>query len=138
MASHWSDTEPGDTRRLPSNARVVIVDHAPMDTSAAIVDVVTSCGVAPRQVPPGSQIDSRAGECAIALVRVAGPPSSQAAVLDEVRRLKAGGYTVLCCATASSRWPLGVRCRLLLCGASDVFDSGAPGFARELRARLDA
>src|SRR5690349_7024597 len=81
MASHWSETEPGDPHRVRSNARVVIVDHAPKATPAAIVEVLTSCGVTPRLVPPGSPIDPRARECAIALVRADGPPLPRAAVL---------------------------------------------------------
>jgi len=115
----------------------VIVDHVPEETPAAIVDVMTSCGVTPRLVPPGSPIDTRASECAIALVRADGRPSPHAPVLDDVRRLKTAGFTVIGCAAASSRWPLGVRCRLLLSGASDVFDTTAPGFAREFRERLE-
>jgi DNA-binding NtrC family response regulator len=83
-------------------------------------------------------VEPRPDECGIALVAVAEQPSIHAPVLDDVRRLKTHGYIVLCYGEGAGRWPLGVQCRLLLAGASDLFDSTAPTFARGLRERLDA
>jgi transcriptional regulator with GAF, ATPase, and Fis domain len=137
MDSQRSDTEPGNTHRVRNNPRIVIVNHAPTEAAVAIDDVIASCAVVPRRVSPGSHIDRRADECGIALVVADGPPSFQAPVLEDVRRLKIGGFVVLCCARDANTWPLGVRCRLLISGAAEVFDSTASGFTHDLRQRLD-
>jgi DNA-binding NtrC family response regulator len=137
MVSQRSDTDLGDSKRVRStHAHIVFVDHAPTEAADQIDAIAASCGVTPLRVSPGSPIDRRADECGIALVIVASPPSAQAAVLEDVRRLAASGLTVLCCARGADAWPLGVRCRLLLSGGADVFDSGAPDFVDRLRHRL--
>jgi two-component system response regulator AtoC len=137
MDSQRSDTQPGNTQRAGNYPRIVIVNHAPTEAAAAIDDVVASCAVV-RRVSPGSHIDRRADEIGIAIIIVAGPPSLQAPVLEDVCRFRLGGFTVLCCARDSNAWPIGVRCRLLISGAADVFDSDASGFAHDLRQRLEA
>src|SRR5262245_7088679 len=136
MASQRSNTESGDTPRARDRARIVIVDRQPTEATGEIDEVVTSCRATTRRVSPGSNIEQNADDCRIALVAAYGQPTSRAPVLDDVRRLKALGFTVLCYAKGADVWPLGVRCRLLLTGATDVFDSAATDFARELRERL--
>ena len=70
------------------------------------------------------------------LVAVAEPPSSQATILGDIRRLSDQGSTVLCYASGASLWPLGALCRLLLAGATHVFDSDDHAFASTLRGQL--
>jgi DNA-binding NtrC family response regulator len=136
MASYRSEDEHGHSRSAGDNARIVIVDQRPTEAGAEIDEVMARCRVTAHRVCPGCSVERRAEDCGIALVAVAEQPAPHSPVLDEVRRLKEDGYTVLCYANGAGAWPLGAQCRLLLAGASDVFDSGAPGFARELRERL--
>jgi transcriptional regulator with PAS, ATPase and Fis domain len=93
---------------------------------------------------PKAQIDdvlshcrSDSPDCRIAVIGVVDRPLADATVLDDIRRLKAEDWTVLCYADGASTWPLGVQCRLLLAGASHLLDSSAAGFGRELRDRVD-
>jgi DNA-binding NtrC family response regulator len=139
MDSYRSDEEHGHTRSAGDNARIVIVDHRPTEAGVEVEidEVMARCRVTPRRVCPGCKLERRADDCEIALVAFAEQPTLHAPVLEDVRRLKAGGFTVLCYAEGSAAWPLGVQCRLLLAGASDLFDSGAPTFAGGLRERLD-
>ena len=138
MDSQKNHSESGDTRQAFNNARVVIVDPAPTEAAAKIAEIVASCGATPCRVSVGSLLEGRCDGCAIAIVAVAIPPSARAAVLDDVRHLKQTGYTVLCSAAGASEWPLGVRCRLLLAGAAEVFDSRTADFAGSLRGYFES
>jgi DNA-binding NtrC family response regulator len=133
-----SNTESGDTPRARDHVRIVVVDRESAQAAPAIDDVTVSCRVTTRRVSPGSVVERHADDCGIALVAVCEEPRSHAPVLDDVRRLKANGFTVLCYAKGADAWPLGVRCRLLLSGAADMFDSAAAEFARELGQRVRA
>jgi transcriptional regulator with GAF, ATPase, and Fis domain len=132
MASQRSNTDSGDTRAR-DRARIVIVDCRPSETEVEVNEVMVTCRVTTRRVSPGTFITRDCDDCGIALVAVDGQPSSHAPVLDDVQHLSANGFTVLCYANGAQAWPIGVRCRLLVSGASEVLDSGATAFADELR-----
>ena len=135
MVSHF-DTASGDTARDCERVRIVVVDREPLEAASAIDDVMVACRVKPRRVSPGAPTEYHPDDWGIALVAIREEPLSHSPVLDDIHRLKANGFTVLCYAKSAAAWPIGARCRLLLSGASDLFDSSAPGFARELCQRL--
>src|SRR5262245_26297272 len=104
MASKRSDTGPGNTAGDRNNSRIVIVNHAPTEAAAAIDGILALCDATSCRVSPGSRIERRSDECGIALVLAAGPPEPRAPVLDDLRRLKTDGFTVLCCASDAHAW----------------------------------
>src|ERR1051326_1853121 len=130
------NTDPGDTPRVRDSPRVVIVDREPMEAAREVDAVVAYCHATARRVSPGSPVERTTGDASVALVVVHAAPSPSAAVLHDISRLKAGGYTIVCYARGADAWLLPERCRLLASGASDVFDTATPGFAGELRERV--
>ena len=100
-------------------ARFVVVHDPKLKTSAAVDEVAALC-------------ESTDGDFHIALVGLAHHPDCQAPILDAIRRLKSDGHVVVCYAPGAHDWPVGAQCRLLLAGASHVFDSSASTFRREL------
>jgi transcriptional regulator with GAF, ATPase, and Fis domain len=71
----------------------------------------------------------------VGLVRLVGAqPEDQE--LDAIRDLAAKGVQVLSYGDYAETWPLGARCRALLAGACDVFDSARPDFIDTLRERV--
>jgi transcriptional regulator with GAF, ATPase, and Fis domain len=103
-----------------------------IDVDAALAP----CGLAVRRVTD-LNLDTRASaECHLALVSWAWLPKDHASMFEELSRLKGRGYTVFCCAPSATTWPLALQCRLLLAGASHIFDSTAATFANDLRDRV--
>ncbi|HEX4567262.1 MAG TPA: sigma-54 dependent transcriptional regulator [Vicinamibacterales bacterium] len=114
----------------------MIVDREPSEAAREIGDVMAYCHAIARRVSPGSLVERTDGDAGLALVAVDAAPSSDAPVLHDISRLKASGFIVLCYASGADAWHLAERCRLLVSGASDVFDVDARAFVFELRQRL--
>jgi DNA-binding NtrC family response regulator len=133
-------TLPNDDDKAPPGAptavRLVVVHDPRMERVPDIDDVLARCGLTPNWIPPSRFPHKSAGPSRLALVGIAEQPVTRSPVLDDIRRLKSDGCTVLCYARGASTWTLGVRCRLLLAGAAHVFDTAEAGFASELNARL--
>jgi transcriptional regulator with GAF, ATPase, and Fis domain len=85
----------------------------------------------------GALTQLRRGASDVAVVAVTTEPASQAPVLKAIDAWKRRGFTVLCYGAGASTWTLGAKSRLLIVGASHVLDTTQPGFAGELRERLD-
>jgi len=136
MPTHPNDHDTPVPPSARTAVRLVVVHDPRMEKFPEIDDVLARCGLTPNWIAPSRFPRRSATACGIALVGVAEQPTTHAAVLEDIRRLKIEGCTVLCYARGAGTWTLGVRCRLLLAGASHVFDTADPGFASDLRARL--
>ena len=69
----------------------------------------------------------------VALVGIGEPPFQENSnILDVIRDLKLKEFEVICYGNKVFAWPIGVRCRLLLSGASLLLDSSSGGFSVEL------
>src|SRR5215468_8014271 len=127
MPTHPNDDDTKAPQGTRTAVRLVVVHDPRMEKVPAIDDVLARCDLTPNWIPP-SRYPRRSGTaCGIALVGVAEQPATHATVLDDIRRLKIEGCTVLCYARGAGTWSLGVRCRLLLAGASHVFDTDEAG-----------
>ena len=72
----------------------------------------------------------------IALVQLEDRPTENASVLARIRAYKQIDFTVLAYAEGAERWPLRIRCLLLVAGASHLLDSGQSGFECRLSCLL--
>jgi len=69
----------------------------------------------------------------LALVALGEEQSQSADCLDLIRSLKQKGFTVISYAPDIFSWPIALRCRALLSGASLMFDSSSPTFFENLQ-----
>ncbi len=112
---------------------------APATHSLPVIDAaLAACALTSRRITDSEVTSAHRAddECGVALVALAAMSHQGSRALETLRSLRQLGYTVFCCAEDSSGWPLGVHCRLLLAGASHVFDTAASSFATDLRARI--
>ena len=115
----------------------VLVCAPPAHSLPAIDAALASCALTSRRIADSDvRTAPRGDDGGVALVALAEIPHQGTLALETLRSLRQLGYTVFCCAADASEWPLGVHCRLLLAGASHVFDTAAPSFATDLRSRI--
>lgn len=112
------------------NTSVVVCDRDP-ERLQLIADTVAATGAQPHKIADAVQI--RAGsECRVALIALGNSAADATDILDLVVALKTKGIKVLSYAPDLLSWPIAVRCRALLSGASLLFDSSAPDFRKNL------
>lgn len=102
-----------------------------------VARVVAECGA--RLYDAGSFAAAEEGTArggSIVLVALDECPEAGTPLAGHIDALKRRGLTIICYGDGVGLWPLGRRCNLLLAGALDLLDSGAPEFPRELARTL--
>jgi two-component system nitrogen regulation response regulator GlnG len=79
-----------------------------------------------------SQVE-RSQHCHLAVVALGAYPTSDDLGLEAVRSLRRKGFQVICHEEGVQSWPLRIRCRVLLAGASWLLDSTRGEFAQALQ-----
>jgi transcriptional regulator with PAS, ATPase and Fis domain len=96
--------------------------------------VVTDCGARPYWVEQLGDIEKAArSSCCAAVVALGMYQTDDALASKAVGCMKQAGLTVIAHERGAHAWPVGVRCRALLAGASCVLDSEEAGFGLELQ-----
>jgi transcriptional regulator with PAS, ATPase and Fis domain len=96
--------------------------------------VVTDCGARSYCVEHLSEIEKAAcSSCCAAVVSLGMYQTDNTLAAKVVDCMKQAGLTVIAHEGGAHSWPVGVRCRALLAGASCVLDSEEDGFEMELQ-----
>ena len=96
--------------------------------------VVTDCGARSYCVEQLSEITKAAcSSCCAAVVSLGTYQTDNTLVLKVVDCMKQAGLTVIAHERGARAWPVGMRCRALLAGASCVLDSEESSFETELQ-----
>jgi DNA-binding NtrC family response regulator len=100
--------------------------------------VIADCGVEPRWIEPAAALldADDTPSSGFAIIAPGARPAPGDPGLAVIGALARRGLTVICYEDGAQSWPLGVQCRALLAGASELLDSGKPEFAQELRRTL--
>jgi transcriptional regulator with PAS, ATPase and Fis domain len=127
-----------DSYQITSPQGTVIVWDHHCSRLGLIDRVVSECGATSLFLGGLADVDrlQRCISCCAALVALGVCPTEDTLSLEVIRRLKKIGLSVISYEQDSSAWPLGIRCRALLAGASCVLDSGKVEFIQELRRML--
>ena len=96
--------------------------------------VVSDCGARTYRVEEWDDVEKALWSSCCAAVVALGPYQTDEALTSKViGRMKQAGLTVVAHERGAQSWSVGLRCRVLLAGASCVLDSDESGFSRELR-----
>ncbi len=115
------------------NTSVLLWDANP-ERSRLVGQIVSSCGARSREITDISHlvgIKYSSHQC-VALVGLGESHEQAIGSLNVIRALKFKGLKVISYAPELFSWPIAVRCRALLSGASLLFDSSADTFSEEL------
>ena len=104
-------------------ARLRLIDH-----------VVSDCGAHAYRVEELGDIEQApCSSCCAAVVALGTYQTDDTLVSKVLGRMKQAGLTVIAHEQGAHSWSVGLRCGVLLAGASCVLDSEEPGFSQELR-----
>lgn len=96
--------------------------------------VVTDCGARPYWVGQLSDIEKAArSSCCAAVVALGTYQTDDTLASKVVGSMKQAGLTVIAHEWGTQAWPVAMRCRALLAGASCVLDSEDAGFGQQLQ-----
>ena len=96
--------------------------------------VVSDCGAQANWVEELSAIEATScSSCCAAVIALGTFPTDDTLVAEIIGRMKQAGLTVIAHERGTHAWPVGVRCRALLAGASCVLDSEEASFSQELQ-----
>ena len=96
--------------------------------------VVSDCGAQVYRVAELSDIEqARCSSCCVAVIALGPYPREDNLVSKVIGRMKQAGLRVIAHEQGAHSWSVGLRCRVLLDGASCVLDSEEPGFSQELQ-----
>lgn len=116
-----------------SRWKVMLWDSQPSRLQI-IKRVVTHCGARPYCAEQLADIESAvSSSCCAAVVALGMFRTDDTLASNVVGCMKRAGLTVLAHERGVHSWPVGLRCRALLAGASCVLDSEALGFEDELQ-----
>jgi transcriptional regulator with GAF, ATPase, and Fis domain len=137
----WSDRNSAplyapqpDPPHTPDSDRTIIIWDHQRSRPRLISRVAEACGVRPCWVNKFAtleQVECGHG-CSIAVVALGTCPAPGDPALKVIRHLKQKGFTIISYEEGAQVWPLGVRCRALLAGASWVLDSATAEFTHGL------
>lgn len=112
----------------------VVLWESQSDRLRLIERVVTECGARPCCVEQLVDIEQVArSPCCAAVVALGMYQTDDTLASKAVSCMKRVGLTVLAHERGAHAWPVGIRCRALLAGASCVLDSEEDGFGPELQ-----
>lgn len=96
--------------------------------------VVSDCGAQANWVEELSAIEKTpCSSCCAAVIALGSFPTDDTLAAEIIGRMKQAGLTVIAHERGARSWPVGLRCRVLLEGASCVLDSEEAGFSQELQ-----
>ena len=96
--------------------------------------VVSDCGAHTYRVEELDDIEKAScSSCCAAVVALGTYQADDTLASKVIGRMKQAGLTVIAHEQDAHSWSVGLRCRVLLDGASSVLDSGEAGFSQELR-----
>ena len=96
--------------------------------------VVSDCGAHTYRVEELDDIEKAScSSCCAAVVALGTSRTDDTLASKVIGRMKQAGLTVIAHEQDAHSWSVGLRCRVLLDGASSVLDSGEAGFSQELR-----
>jgi transcriptional regulator with PAS, ATPase and Fis domain len=118
----------------PLRYTTVLIWDANPERLNVIARVVKSCGAEAQEIRTTPQVNAAAYSTrqSIALVSLGESQSEAPEGLSVIRPLKLKGFKVLSYAPGVFSWPIALRCRALLSGASLLFDSSTPTFSEDL------
>lgn len=100
-----------------------------------IAQIVVATGATAIPIQDLKEVRSFGGR-SVAVVGLGESPFNADASLSIVEQLKTNGFKVIAYAPNLLSWPIAIRCRILLSGASLLVDSLSPDFAAELSQAL--
>lgn len=96
--------------------------------------VVSDCGAHTYRVEELDDIEKAScSSCCAAVVALGTSRTDDTLASKVIGRMKQAGLMVIAHEQDAHSWSVGLRCRVLLDGASSVLDSGEAGFSQELR-----
>jgi two-component system, NtrC family, nitrogen regulation response regulator GlnG len=100
--------------------------------------IISACGARPCYIETVSALShvERSQYCHLAVVALGRDLSSDDLGLEATRSLRRQGFQVICHGEGVQSWPLSIRCRVLLAGASSLLDSIQGEFAQALQRLL--
>ena len=116
------------------DAKVLLWDASP-ERLRSVSEIVTLTGAHPEVISDAIQPPGIAGH-SVAIIALGDSPLDATNALNVVSRFKSKTFKIISYAPNVFSWPIAVRCRALLSGASLLFDSSSPTFARELSEAL--
>ena len=122
-----------DAERADSRWKVVLWES--QTTRLRLIErVVRDCGARPYRVEQLNDIEkATCSSCCAAVVALGMYQTDDTLVSKAVGCMKRAGMTVIAHERGAHAWPVGLRCRALLAGASCVLDSEEDGFGLELK-----
>lgn len=122
--------EPG----VANSYRMVLVWESQTSRLRLIDRVVSGCGAHAHQIKELDDIEKApCSSCCAAVVALGTYQPDETLTSKVIGRMKQAGLTVIAHEQGAHSWSLGMRCRVLLDGASCVLDSEEPEFSQELR-----
>ncbi|HEY0763765.1 MAG TPA: sigma-54 dependent transcriptional regulator [Pyrinomonadaceae bacterium] len=105
----------------------------------SIARVVKSCGAKMQELTKASEVSRfvRSTRQSVVLVALGDSQLQAADSLIVIRPFKLNGFKVISYAPGVFSWPIALRCRALLSGASLLFDSTSPSFTDDLQQALN-
>jgi len=122
-----------DSTPLDGPSQVVVCERR-AERFQTVSQIVGECGSQTLQCAGYSALDSLPASpgTTFALVGLEECPAENSPALNAVRGLTRRGLFVICYADHALKWPIGIRCNVLLAGALILVDSAKPEFSREL------
>ena len=131
ICNHDTDAEGADSRWK------VVLWESQTTRLRLIERVVTDCGARPYCIQQLEEIEEAAHSSYCAAVVALGMYQADDTLASQaVSCMKQAGLTVIAHGSGARSWPVGVRCRALLAGASCVLDSEETDFGVELQRNL--
>src|SRR5882762_4238263 len=121
----------------PSLSAVLLWDSK-ADRATQIRRALREHGITLRALESPGEPDLPGEAAALTLVALGEVLADQEVALSLIHKVRRSNSIVLAFEDGVSRWPLGARCRVLLAGAKQIFDSAGPEFLEELGRQVRA
>lgn len=113
----------------------VLIWAADSDSLAPLVEIVAGTGARAEVVDDFRDLHGAVGQ-SVGVIALGNSAFDSNDSLNVIARLKANGFKIISYAPNLFSWPIAIRCRALLTGASILFDSLSPTFAGDLSQAL--
>lgn len=122
----------------PSHDRTVLLWDVNAERLNSVAQLVETCGVGARNITEISQLGDidHSRQLSVGLVALRESQFEISDSLTVISALKLKGFKVISYAPGIFSWPIVLRCKVLLSGASLLFDSSLPTFSDDLRQTL--
>jgi transcriptional regulator with PAS, ATPase and Fis domain len=121
----------------PSRDRTVLLWDANSERLSSIAQVIKSCGASAENISEAAQVgEAGSSRLGVALVALGESQFEIPDRLSVITALKLKGYKIISYAPGVFSWPIALRCKVLLSGASLLFDSSSPTFVEDLQQTL--